>query len=194
MIAALGNRMGKAPNFEDVVALYRLLNNDVDKSIDKLNSAAPEDKEFYARSYIRAYASWIEGSVWVHKQMISRAEFNWYRDLPLESQLYLFEKDWRISDSGLPKSSRRKIGAKENLKSFFVVMSQLFEGFKVDLGGSGWRNILYFYQVRDGLMHPIAGSDLSLANIDLNKCDKGRIWLKNQFKKLAEEITVNINA
>lgn len=184
--------MSQDPSFETIQSHLKVIQDDVEVSVSKLNESSEEERGFYARSYIRAYASWIEGSVWVYKTLISRIEYKWHEDLPLESQLFLFGKDWKLSDSGVPKLTNRKIGAKDNLKGFLVVISQIFEGFQVDFSGAEWDEVLFFYAIRDRMMHPNGSRSLDVSGSELKKCDNGRLWLRSQFTSLTHSIKSKI--
>lgn len=186
--------MSQDPSFETIQSHLKVIQDDVEVSVSKLNESSEEERGFYARSYIRAYASWIEGSVWVYKTLVSRVEYKWHQSLPLESQLFLFEKDWKLSNSGVPRLTNRKIGAKDNLKGFFAVMSQIFEGFQVDFGGPGWDAVLFFYSIRDRMMHPNGSRSLYVSHSELKRCDDGRIWLRSQFTRLGHSMRSKIEA
>ena len=60
-------------------------------------------------------------------------------------------------------------------------MSQIFEGFNVDTDKEGWSDVMYFYTVRDRTMHPTNLDSLKISKNDIEKCDKGRVWLENVF-------------
>lgn len=171
---------------EEVKAAIVEIETDINMAIRKLNSAGDEF-DFFARAYLRAMGSWVEGALWLHKTIVRQAESQWHLVLPMEDQLYLFETDWEIR-SGKPVQIKKKFSTKANLKSFFYVMSKIFPGYSVDTGGRGWQNILYFYSLRDRLMHPSGISSLIFSREDLDRCDKGRVWLRDQFTELRDEI------
>ncbi len=173
---------------DEMVGLFKVLNGDLKKSVDKLNECESDEFNFYGRAYLRAYASWIEGSIWIYKNIIMRSDAQWYKQMPLESQLYLFEQDWSIKNNGNPYLQQKKIKTKENLKCFFVVMGQMFERFDVETDTDGWCNIVHFYTVRDRTMHPTSMDSLNLCKKDLDKCNKGRVWLDDIFCKLRKKI------
>jgi len=186
--------MSEIPSIETIKNHLKVIQDDVEISISKLNDSSGEERGFYARSYIRAYASWIEGSVWTYKTLVSRAEYKWHQELPIESQLFLFENDWRLSKSGAPKLTNRKIGAKDNLKGFFVVMSQIFDDFQVGFDGQEWEDVLFFYSIRDRLMHPNGSRSLDFPKCELKRCDDGRVWLLSQFSSLRCSIKAKVEA
>lgn len=143
---------------------------------------------------MRAYSSWIEGSIWLYKELIRRIEYQWHKDLPMEYQLYLFEYDWSLSNTGKPTISQNKIKTKQNLKAFFYVMEKLFEQFSVDTSEEGWEQVMYFYKIRDSLMHPSNSSSLEISKNTIEKCEKGRLWLNGNFSKLSEILVAKSNA
>lgn len=46
----------------ELATLFKVLHGDVKEAVNKLNSS-PENRAFYERSYIRAFASWVEGTI-----------------------------------------------------------------------------------------------------------------------------------
>jgi len=71
-------------SLEDIKALIFALEEDINLAIAKVNSSGDEF-DFYARSYLRALATWIEGSLWLHKTIVREVEFDRNTVLPLES-------------------------------------------------------------------------------------------------------------
>jgi len=140
---------------ENDLKLIKILWADVEQSIAELNEINSSDPIFgyKSRAYIKALTSWIEGGIYIFKKMLSNAEGGLYKKLPLECQLYLFEYDWKI-ENGLPKETLKKIATKENLKAYFKVVSLIFDEYQPDLLSKGWNEILFVYQLRDGIMHP----------------------------------------
>lgn len=180
-------------SLEDIKALIFALEEDINLAIAKVNSSEDEF-DFYARSYLRALATWIEGSLWLHKTIVREVEFDWNNVLPIESQLYLAEYDWKIDSRGKPKRETKKIPTKQNLKSFFYVMGQLFENYEADLGGEGWAAVLHFYDLRDRMMHPSGLASLVFSKPDIQRCDTGRLWLKDQFLEIRKNAVEYMDA
>ena len=172
----------KNEDLENFLNFNKVLSGDLSHAIDLLNREEI-DVGVSARIYIRAYASWVEGTLWTFKEMIRKVEYQWHRALPIESQLYLFEYDWFINN-GRPIMRAKKISTEENLKAFFHVMRQIFPGYSVDFGGGGWSSVKYLYEIRDRMMHPKFLSDIERSKDDVLKCEDGRRWLMEKFKEL----------
>lgn len=183
-------------SIEKISLLISALNNDIDFSINKLNRLEDSDPEyaFYARSYVRATASWAEGFVWVVKHVIGKVEYQWHKNLPVESQLYLFDIDWAISNSGKPKVTTKKLRTRDNIKAFFYLSHQLLGCHAVDYSSNGWNDLMYFFSVRDGMMHPSDMESLHLTKESLMRCERGRIWLKDNFKEVMISVVKIIDA
>jgi hypothetical protein len=177
-------------NTQEIFNLFKVMNNDVQLSINRLNRDSPssEDFDFYARAYIRAYASWIEGSLSLYKDLIKNIDVNWCKELPLEYQLYLFEYDWSIKGSGEPYLTSKKIGTKDNISCFFRLISRLSSDFSVDKSKSSWSDVVFFYTVRDRMMHPKNCDSLIITKYELNQCERGRIWLNMVFQEIRNKI------
>lgn len=179
-------------DLSDVFELLKTLEDDVNKSIRKVNESNDEEFGFNVRSYLRAYASWIEGSIYQYKHIISHIEYRWHEKLPTQYQLYLFEYDWKINNSGEPVIQSKKIKTKENLKAFFFVMAKLFNGFEARIDRSEWEDVLFFYRIRDKMMHPLQMDSLDITKNDIKRCDSGRIWLVSVFAQLRENLLEKI--
>lgn len=178
-----------------VSQLIATFNSDVDFAINNLNSSKEDEEEFefLARSYIRAVASWAEGIIWVLKHAIIHAEGQWHKNLPLESQLYLFEHDWKLSNSGQPKLTSKKLKTEENLKGFFYVAYEIFGGEKADYSGQGWEDLKYFYKVRNQMMHPSNLDSFQINKKCLDKCENGRLWLKSNLNEVLDRVAKAAN-
>jgi len=178
---------------EDLLELLKTLHDDVEKSIQELNEPGC-DFGYRSRTYLRAYASWVEGSIFVIKEAIRKIEYQWHTELPIASQLYLFEYDMRIGSSGKPVIESKKIGTKVNLKALFYLCSELFKEFQVDIGVVEWESVMHFYKIRDRMMHPNSLAGVSYTKDDILKCDKGRLWLKKIFVDIHSQINAKIPA
>ena len=175
---------------ENIEALLAIIQSDIELAIQKLNLAPENERPFYSRSYLRAYASWVEGMLHMHKSLIANNNQSWHAELPIECQLYLFEADWYIAASGKPKLTDKKIRTRQNIKAFFTVSSELFSDYEVDFGTHGWECVLSFYKLRDSLMHPEQASVLTLSVEEIGECDSGRKWLLEQFQLVRDQIKI----
>lgn len=183
------------PDINKVKGIFDILKNDVERSIEAVNLSlsTPENYGFNVRSYIRSYASWLEGSIWLYKHLITNAKYQWHRTLPIESQLFLYEHNWKIQSNGQPVFQKRRVGTTENIRAFLYVMSELFPNFCSDLSGSGWAAVQHFFKVRDATMHPSDLKDLNIVETDVLQIDAGRLWLVQKFSQLNECIELQIN-
>ncbi len=179
---------------EEILDFVKTLYNDVEKSIQELNNHSNEDFGYRARSYLRAYASWVEGNVFYLKEIIRKIEYQWHKELPTASQIFLFEYDFFVKNSGEPVLEAKKIGTQANIKGLFYVGSQLFPSFNFSLSTSEWESVLYFYRLRDSMMHPKVGSSVLITKESILKCESGRLWLKGKFGDLQREIVSKIPA
>lgn len=187
----LGDCKGRGSELADVnhlIKLSRVLKEDVNTSINNLNDCEQKDFGYNARSYLRSYASWVEGSLHIYKNTIANIEYKWMLDLPTQYQLYLHEYDFKIKGSGEIIALEKKLKTKENLKAFFVVMAKLFDGFSVEFDKGGWEDVLFFYAIRDKMMHPNNVKNLEVSKEDIEKCDSGRQWLEQSFEHLRDKI------
>lgn len=179
--------MNQQQEFNNISSLIEILNSDVQHIVDKLN-LSDEELDFNIRSYIRAYSSWIEGTVWMLKELIKGDEHQWHQTMPLASQLYLFEHDWKIKNTGEPVLTSRKLKTKENIKGLFHITTHLDQSFGIDYNSKGWNQIIHFYELRDNLMHPKSLDSLSITKNQVLKCDEGRAWLFSKFAEVAKII------
>ncbi|HET8710789.1 MAG TPA: hypothetical protein VFM32_05405 [Spongiibacteraceae bacterium] len=163
--------------------LLKVMMSDVNYSVEKLNSG-DENYDYYARAYLRSYASFIEGSIWVYKELIKRSKDKLFEKMPLDFQLYIYEIDLNIKSSGEPEVRNKKIKTKDNLKGFFYVISKLLPEYKIDLTTNEWSDISFFYSLRDKMMHPTSTNSLNISHEDIVRCDRGRAWLLDQYKQI----------
>lgn len=190
----MSHRNSTPSSLDEISCVFKLTLSDVNTSISKLNSSSEEEFDFYARTYIRALASWIESSLWMHKLIIQKADEKWYLQLPIEMQLYLLEYDWKIDSASSPSLTEKKIPTKQNLKAFFKVMQQMFSGYEgVNFGTDGWKSVLDFYKLRDQMMHPSGVQGLTFTKQEIERCDDGRLWLNEQFLNVRTQIQTKYN-
>jgi hypothetical protein len=164
---------------QNLIDLMCVLNKDVDKAIEMLNSGA--DFDFNSRTFLRAYASWVEGTLWMAKELVRHLEKQWHRDLPLEYQLYIFDQDWTIKGSGMPSLQEKRLKTKENLKALFRLAEYIDTSFSIDFTCKEWSNVTHFYELRDRMMHPKQLASLKVSKDDIARCENGRLWLFKQF-------------
>lgn len=167
----------------ELATLFKVLHGDVKEAVNKLNGS-PENRAFYARSYIRAFASWVEGTVWMYKDLLKNLPDQKHLGLPLEYQLFLMDIDWTIKNSGEPKIRTKKIATAENLKAFFRLVQEFYPEFKTELPGDGFSNVVSMFKIRDRLMHPSSNNGLSISKTELSGCENGREWFISQMTQL----------
>lgn len=175
-------------HIEQWVAQSDILKKDLSLALLHLNHANEEDYGYYARSYIRTYAAYIEGSIWLYKQLIIRAEYQWHKSLPLASQLFLHEYDWKVASNGALRDKSKSIPTLDNIRAFFKLMQVLFPELVVDLSGEGWQSILAFNKKRNSIMHPTKSDALVVTSKDLEQLKQGVLW----FEKVTRGLLVLI--
>lgn len=171
----------------ELFEVMKILNMDVEKSIEKLNSG--EDFEYNARAYLRAYATWVEGTLWMFKELIRKIEYQWYKEMPLELQLYLLENDWDVKSSGEIYIEDKKIRTKDNIKAFFQLAKFFAPNFTVDFECKEWGYVSKFYYFRDRMMHPNSLKSLTYTHQEISNCDLGRKWLWKQISDVGQLIS-----
>lgn len=174
----------------ELATLFKILHGDVKEAVEKIDNS-PESRKFYARSYIRAFASWIEGTIWMYKDLLKKLPNQKYLDLPLEYQLFLMDIDWTIKQSGEPKIRTKKIATTENLKAFFRLIRELYPELKAESSGDGFGNLVSMFSIRDRLMHPRDNNGLSISEAELSNCEQGRKWFISQVTQLNDCIEKN---
>ena len=175
-------------SFEDtkdyLVELSLVLHSDIKIARDKIGVAREEELPFYLRSYLRAFGSWAEGTLVLHKKLLRECVTDCIQELPIASQLYLTDFDWKVNRSGLPEKSEKKIRTLDNLKGFFVVSGQLFDCYQSDFGAHGWGRVVDFYKLRNSMMHPSGPESLTVSRKQISDCDDGRKWLDEEFREV----------
>lgn len=152
---------------------------DLHRCIQEVSNADAENRQFWARMYIRSYSTWIEGTIWLYKKMIASSHGKGL-ELTLPQQLYFSELDWRINDDGEIQTSLKKLKTIDNIKTFIKASGALV-GISTPFNSHGWRGVASFYKVRDALTHPTNFSHLEINVEDLTHMDAGRVWLNNHL-------------
>jgi|GEM_PF-2625612 len=72
-------------------------------------------------------------------------------------------------------------------------MAKLFNEFEVKIDHGGWEDVLFFYRIRDKMMHTLQLDSLVITEKDIKKCDSGRIWLVSVFAQLRKKLLEKID-
>jgi hypothetical protein len=173
-------------NLSDANEFIRIIHGDVKQCVNRLNENT--DFDFWARSYIRAVASLIEGTTFIYKKMIVSLWAERVLQLSTEQQLFFHNLDWRITRSGDVETTDKRLPSKEGLRAFFAQLGMVIPGYKPDFGGKGWAGLSLFYDVRDALIHPKSLQGLKLEKKTVSAIEDGRAWLNEQLKKVNDEM------
>lgn len=171
----------KYPRLKAIVDLKLSMTNDLVRCIQYLNVLTDSKQTpkadwdqiyFWGRAYIKFLSSYIEGNVWMHKDMLAHAKFM-MDEMSNEQRLFYKEWDWRL-DNGKVKITDKKINTKENLRAF-LHQSSLLLGIS-DIDNTNWTILMDFVDVRNGITHPTEPAALMFDLKKIKDFDKARVW------------------
>lgn len=179
--------MDKAPKIaKELLEFTKVLELDINSAIQKLNTA--EDFQFYSRSYIRALASWIEGTLYCHKELFL-LDKDFLSSLTVPEFCYFEEKQVQIKGNGNLSEKTLNIPTEHNLKIFFKVMPVKMGSEAISMSDSeGWHKVTEFYSYRKKMLHPKKTADLQPSIEQIRDFEIGREWLKIQFSKVRNSL------
>jgi hypothetical protein len=177
----------------ELFELYKALYSDLELSIKEL-IGAEENFDYRSRCYLRAYASWVEGTIFMLKEIMRKSEYGWYKNLPIEKQLYLFEYDCDLKESGEPYIKNKKIPTLKNIKAIFIIVNEVFGLNKFSASAKEWNHIAELLQARDSITHPKDYKALIVSKKEILRFDDGRLWLKECFNEVWLKLSENKTA
>jgi hypothetical protein len=166
---------------EQSIKFIHTLSEDVNKCVRHLNER-DNTFSFWARAYVRAFGSFIEGAAASYREVIVSLWTSGAVSLSVEQQLFFLNLDWRVTSQSRIETIEKKISTTQSLKCLFEQLSEVVPGYTVDFGTTGWENILAFYVVRDGLTHPKRLSSLEVSEEQVKVIEIGRRWFAAQVR------------
>lgn len=171
---------------EELLEFTKVLELDISSAIQKLNTS--EDFHFYSRSYVRALASWIEGTLYCHKELFLLDE-DFLHSLTVPEFCYFEEKQVQIKNNGNLSSKTLNIPTEQNLKIFFKLIPRKMNSEVVNMSDDcGWTKVIDFYSYRKRMLHPKKTADLQPTIEQIKGFETGREWLKTQFSKIRKSL------
>ncbi len=171
---------------EQSIEFIHTLSEDVNECVRHLSER--ETFSFWARAYVRAFGSFIEGVAASYREVIVSLWTSGAVPLSVEQQLFFLNLDWRVTSQSRIETIEKKLSTTQSIKCLFAQLSEVVPGYTADFGTAGWENILAFYAVRDGLTHPKSLSSLEVSEEQVNAIEVGRKWFVAQVQAINDSL------
>jgi hypothetical protein len=170
---------------------------DVTRRIQKLLEDACEaenylknnDSQFARRTYIRSVFAYMEGTIWLLKQLIiqtvfqSKAVTNPLQLLSLAELALLSDVSYDLKDNGEPYEQPKFLPTSKNLRLTVSVLNR-FTGGSIDLqtNSTTWNRFNQTIQVRNRITHPKNAGEIDITNEE----NQHAIEVCNWFNSIAQ--------
>ena len=95
---------------------------------------------------------------------------------------FLYER--KVDDEGILLKNKKRVGAGENVKQTFKILSEMFISDAPDFGGKEWGIFICALKTRDRLTHPKCLEDLSISAAQYYDVASSFTWFEVEFKKI----------
>jgi hypothetical protein len=156
---------------------------DVTRRIQKLLEDACEAEKFLKsngsqfarRAYIRSTFAYMEGTIWLLKQMIvqtvfqSKAVANPLRILSIAELGLLSDVSYDLKDNGEPYEQQKFLPLPKNLRFTIIVLNR-FGGSSIDLKTDSaiWNHFKQAIQVRHRITHPKNAGEIDITDDEIH--------------------------
>lgn len=138
------------------------------------------------RSYVRALFAFIEGWIFVTKQVF--LDDRYLDELEIGELVMLKEERYQLQN-GKPKTKPNFVTVDENLRFVIFMVNKLGKDpLCIQNKDSGWQILGRAKEIRDRLTHPKTWSDFDLSNDEIDLCNKTFTW----FLALASAVSLCI--
>ncbi|WP_417590676.1 hypothetical protein [Owenweeksia hongkongensis] len=171
-------------------SLEPLLNDafEAEEYLSKNNSS-----QFARRIYIRSVFSYLEGSIWVFKQVCFKAKpsDNSRRKMSISEYAILNEESYELKGNGDITVTTKNFNLLDNIKFTFKMLNKLFGGeLEIGTGTESWTKLIEAKNVRNRITHPKRIEDLTIEDSEIETCQEVCSWFNilshETFKLLLE--------
>lgn len=141
--------------------------------------AENRDSQFIRRLYIRSVFSYIEGSIWVLKQVCLNAKSvsGEKRKITLSEYSILAELSYDLKSNGDIKTTIKILSLLDNIKFTFKTINRLFQGnINLGTGTESWNNLITAKNVRNRITHPKSEQAMTVSNEEMAVCEAVCTW------------------
>ena len=145
------------------------------------------DSQFTRRAYVRSVFAMIEGTLWVFKQAILKADSapGSLGGLTVADYALLTEKTFDLKSNGTPREHPKFLRLPDNLRFTFRVIQKYFgPGPDLGVGTVVWDGFLAAHSLRNRITHPKIQGDFQITDDEIRNCKKVTAW----FYKLVLQV------
>jgi hypothetical protein len=166
--------LGKYENMNliDVKLRFDPLIDDVEWAKSNLIT---QDNQNARRAYIRSLFAFIEGSIWILKQIIVNVVAKTEEVPPAELAL-LSDISFELKSNGEVKESTKYLRLPDNIKFTFKTLDKYYKNGNLDINEKDWSNFQVCLKVRNRITHPKKIEDLEVSSSEIICCDKTYSW------------------
>lgn len=159
--------------------------------------AENKESQFFRRLYIRSVFAYIEGSIWVLKQVCLNAKSadGEKRKISIAEYSILTEESYDLKGNGNIKTVTKNLNLLDNIKFTFKTINELFKG-KIELGvgTKSWDNLITAKKIRNRITHPKSEKEMVVHDNEIELCENVCSWFNllvkdcfDQFIKSTEK-------
>ncbi len=168
---------------------------DIKKSLNPLLEDAFESEillnsnkssQFARRTYVRTLFSYIEGTIWILKQVCLNAEApkSNVRSIEIGELLILREEMFELKSNGSIKKTALHLNLLDNLKFIFKTLNRLFVGhIELGTGTANWTNLIEAKKIRNRITHPKDSESFEISDEEIKLCQEVCSWFNILIKK-----------
>jgi hypothetical protein len=134
-----------------------------------------QDNQNARRAYIRSLFAFIEGSVWILKQIVVSVVAKTERVTPAELAL-LTDKSFELKNNGDVQESSKYLRLPDNIKFTFKTLDKYFKNGNLDINEKDWSNFQVCLKVRNRITHPKSIEDFEVSKSEILSCNKTYSW------------------
>ena len=147
------------------------------------------ESQFARRVYIRSVFAYIEGSVWILKNVClnTKPKNGKARKVSVAEIAILLEESYQLKNNGNIRITKNNVKLLENLKFTFKYINHLFTG-KIDLqlDTENGVHLKIAKEIRNRLTHPKQVSDLTISDKEIYICQKVCGWFIEKTQSAIE--------
>jgi hypothetical protein len=165
---------------QDIEQLITISHDDVRSAANSIRAANVSS----AMAYVRSVFGMVEGSISAMSSLLLEGRRVWDWSLSDDEVRILWDA---VPEPGCERPSGGRATLTERTKAIFKIGRRLFGPHcRTDYGGVPYRSFREALAIRDRLMHPKKGSDLSITPRELGMVDVGRDWFRAHAKAFFE--------
>ncbi|MGV0827817.1 hypothetical protein ACTS9C_02835 [Empedobacter brevis] len=135
--------------------------------------------QFFRRVYTRSVFAYIEGSIWVLKQVCLKAKSveGLQRKISISEFTILTEETYDLKGNGDIKTGTKTINLLDNIKFTFKTVNRLFNGkINAGVGTASWDKLIKAKSIRNRITHPKNENDMIISDDEIIICEEVCSW------------------